>query len=208
MVPRGKVRVTRWLLTLGALALGLALWRLFLLFCPTRDWPVLWWSLEARTHQTWDRPQIPALVAENALENGGPIGERVGRLLYQRALVAGKNATLDGMRRPSYESLHLDRTWLGTKSISWQTTPFTKHAELVKVFVQADLPHRVEFGRSCYVVQPIMSLIERDYVVVPTGRGWRVAAVYTMYGGNATEVGAAVGKGTAAAFLAGCSGRG
>ena len=199
-----RVRVMRWVLALGTVALLLALWRLFLLFCPTREWSVLWWSLEARTEQTWNRPEIPALVAENAVENGGPVGEAVGRILYRRTLVGPQGATAAGLRPAPYAKVHLQRAWLGTRAISWSTKRFAGHALLVRVFVQADLPHRVPFGRSCFSTEPLLSLIERDYVVVPTGRGWRVAGVYTVHAGGAMAMRAAVGAGTAAAVLAGC----
>ena len=195
--------LVRWAIALGVVAVLLALWRLFLLVCPTRQWTVLVWSLEPRTAQAWHSPETAALVAENALENGGPVGQWWGRRLYASATVAPGAAPRPDGPQP-YAQVHLDLAWLGTESITWSTEPFTGKSVLVKVFVQARLLRKVPYRRGCASMQPVMSLVERDYETVPTPAGWRVSYVYLPYGGNAEERPAPMGPGTAAAALAGC----
>ncbi len=195
-------------LLLSAGALGLLLlagggWWLFVLVCPTREWPILRWSLERRTAAAWNRPQTPALVAENALEMGGRLGAVLGRRLYQRALVSGEG--VPWLTRPTpYGQAHLKQTWIETTSLSWSAKRFTKHAVLVKVSLTAILLYSVPYGTSCRRMGPVTSVVNRDYVTVPTKRGWRVAAVYPAHPGHPTPMAVASRDQSAAALLAGC----
>lgn len=198
-----RASVIRWAVVLGVLGFLFGLSRLFLLLCPTRDWAILHWSLEAPTAAAWDSPAIPALVAENAVENGGPVGEWLGGLLYRRTLAPAADSPLSGPPTP-YAQVHLPRAWLGTESITWSTKPFHGNAMLVQVFVRAKLPHRVTYGRGCSSMEPMLSLVERDYVTVPTASGWRVASVSTPFPGDAIENAPTIGAGTAAAVLGAC----
>ena len=191
--------VVFWAGGLGVLLLAGGGWWLFVRVCPTRDWSILRWSLERRTAATWNRPQIPALVAENALEIGGVVGRR----FYRRALDV--HGGLPWLTRPTpYGKAHLDRAWLETTTLSWSAKRFTKNAVLVKVVVTAMLPHSVAYGRSCRLMEPMLSLVERDYVTVPTRRGWRVAQVSTIFGGNLMQAVTAPTVWSASAILAGC----
>jgi len=201
--------VRGWGVALVAALVLFGAWRLFLLFCPTRDWPVLGWSLGRADAQTWNQPQIPALVAENALENGGSIGEALGRALYDRTLAPAADSPVPG-GAPAYASLHLPYAWLGASGVQWSTQPWvpadggaSDGAVLVHVAVQVRLGEPVSFG-SCTQTEALPAEVARDYVVVPTPLGWRVAYVYQRNPGTPLAGGVGLGSGTAAALLEGC----
>lgn len=217
----------RWGTVLGVALVLLAFWRLFLLICPLRDWPVLGWSLGPADAAAWDAPQIPALVAENALENGGAIGTALGRRLYARTLAPPGDSPVS-TPAPSYASLHLPYAWLGETNLQWSVEAWTgsdpnlvgsligfgttkagpppppgAKVALVQVSVQAHLAEAVQEG-ACTQVQPVPVGIARDYLVVRTARGWRVAYVYVRDPGTPLVAAQATGVGTAAQLLAGC----
>lgn len=192
----------RWAWGVGIFLLLFGVWRLFLLVLPSRDWPVLRWSLEPATAATWNEPWIPALVAENALENGGVVGEAVGRRLYARALAPASAVTMSGAPQP-YGAVHLGLAWLGTEEVDWSTEPFRGGAVLVHVGVQAKVAAPVQVG-SCTETQEATGLVARDYVVVQTAAGWRVEYIYIRDDGAPVGPAAGIGSGTAAAALAGC----
>ncbi len=218
---------TRWGITLGVVLVLFAFWRFFLLFCPLRDWPVLGWSLGRADAATWNAPQIPALVAENALENGGAVGMAVGRRLYARTLAPAGDSPVP-TPPPSYASLHLPYPWLGETNLQWSVEAWTGSdpnligsligfgipkpgpapspsatAALVQVSVEAHLAESVQAG-ACRQVQPVPVGIARDYLVVRTPRGWRVAYVYVRDPGTPLVTPQATGAGTAAQLLGGC----
>lgn len=183
-----RTAALRWTAVAGALVLLFGLFRLFLLVCPTRDWTVLRWSFEARTAANWNSPVVPALVAENALENGGAIGEWVGRRLYARTLGSARLSPFPDSRTP-YAQAHINTVWLGTHSISWTSKPWRGDVVQVSVTVYATLPQSVEVTAQCSVREPQDSLVQRNYLTVPTARGWRVVSVSTVYAGSALAVG-------------------
>lgn len=217
-------RVVRCGAASALVALLLLVWRLFLLLCPLRDWAVLAWSLEPADAATWTAPQIPALVAENALENGGPVGSAVGRRLYGRAVVPTGRGSPPG-QPPPYAAVHLAEAWDGGTGIWWCVRPWTgvppdmplyvqlpmhcpvpaasARAVAVQVYVEAHLAEAVRYA-GCVETQPVPAGIWRDYLVVRTALGWRVEGVYVMDDGRPLVRGPAVATGTASALLAGC----
>lgn len=221
--PERAAAVRRLALRWGGLALAvlvlLGAWRSFLLFCPLRDWPVLGWSLGPAA---WSAAQMPALVAENALENGGSVGTALGRRLYGRTLVRSARA---GRTPPAYGAVRLPYVWDGATGVWWCVEAWTGQAPilsmnltvplrcppaapraatvLVRVYVQAHLGEPVGSGR-CAQMEPVPAAIERDYLVVRSAAGWRVANVYSVDPGLPLVHMAPPGAGTAEALLAGC----
>ncbi len=197
--------LARWAAVAAVVVTLLAVWRVFLLVCPTRRWSVLRWTFEAATARHWDQPAIAALVAENALENGGPVGGAVGRELYRRVLTPAADNPFP-FPPPAYAAVHLDVQWLGTESVTWSVEPYRGAARMVKVWVDARFAYTVTYGRGCTQRVPTAALVERDYVTVPTPSGWRVAYIYSPHAGDALYLPPAEAGGTAAALLAGCTG--
>lgn len=221
----------RWGIIVGIALVLFSAWRLFVLFCPLHDWAVLGWSLGRADAQTWDQPQIPALVAENALENGGAVGEAIGRRMYAKTLAPAADSPFPA-GPPSYASLHLPYAWLGETNLQWSVQAWsgsdpnllgstlglapssvppapspTAKIALVRIDVEAHLAQPVGAGAGCAETQVVPAAVGRDYVVVRTALGWRVAYVYVRDPGNPLVNVQPAGAGTPAAILAGCGGR-
>ncbi|HVB09353.1 MAG TPA: hypothetical protein VNM16_03180 [Bacillota bacterium] len=192
----------RWGTGLGLVLILLAVWRVFVLICPIRDWPVLGWSLGSSA--AWNEPQIPALVAENALENGGPVGQWLGQRLYARTLAPAADSPVPGGPQP-YSQVHLSSAWLGASGVQWSTKPWTGSgsAVLVSVSVEARLAEAISSAPGCEQTAPVSAVVARDYVVVDTPQGWRVAYIYLRAAGTPLAPVAGLGSGTAAGAL-GC----
>lgn len=173
-------------MAVAALVIGLAIvfvgaLRLFLLLCPTRMWPVLQWTL--RPAGNWTQPYQVALVAENAVENGGVVGTWLGQKLFGRTVASGEYMTWPN-GSPAYADVHLPIPWLATEGIVWKSEPFIHHEVMVKVYARARIVRPMVNAENCLVMMPTGTVVERDYVLAPTPVGWRVLHVYVNYIGE------------------------
>lgn len=172
-------------MSVAAIVIGLAVAflgasRLFLLLCPTRMWPVLRWTLEPG--RDWAQPYQGALVAENAVENGGIVGTWLGRRIYARTVAARDQVPYPDA--PVYSTAHLPLPWLATEGVTWDSEAFTRDEVEVKVHVQARIAIRTSSDDNCPGTVPTTTTVDRDYVLSPTPDGWRIVHVYVSYAGE------------------------
>jgi len=185
MAPRRRWR--RTLFYLAAVLLVIGVWRVWALLCPSGDPHILLWSVEPATAATWNAPQIPALAAENAMDNGGVLGTAVGRRLYRKAMVP-LGAAPDGVPAPAYGTERIPGAWLGRVSLTWRVRSQTSDPLQRQIVVGAESHHSYwvvgPHGQLEYDADGVL-LSTRSYLVVLTPRGWRVAQIHlTFLGGT------------------------
>lgn len=191
--PQARRRRRRRWVVGGVLIAGLAVgvWRTFDLICPTRNLQILKWTLEPATAKTWNEPQIPALVAENARTNGGAVGAYIGELMYAKTEIPSE-AKISRENAWAAPGMYAKLGWMFygmVAPVTWTMKPVPGHSNERYVDVSVQEYHSVTLTKTGDWYPRGVMYATGQYLVTDTATGWRVVSVSSLKDMEAPLVG-------------------